>query len=255
MAIFAIPCCLGTIAIKDGHKLLDTRLLYGFDWVVWVQVFWLSIGGLTVGACIKYADNITKDMATSMAIILATIGSVFLFTFLPSWLFGLGAFMVISGIFLYSYSGKLRKQIDVNREKRKATKAEAEGRPAKSNFKVFQLKKWGTKGGDIVVPMEDNVASGAAVAVGVPSSVEVFVISQNVEEDKQSILPVTIEVPRDVEKALALEASITTLTIPELQKAIEAMPVLEEEKEEVDSIESEETAVDEDEPEESRTKL
>uniref|UniRef100_A0A915D8V2 UDP-galactose transporter n=1 Tax=Ditylenchus dipsaci TaxID=166011 RepID=A0A915D8V2_9BILA len=248
MAIFAIPCCLGTIAIKDGYKVLDTRLLYGFDWMVWVQVFWLSIGGLTVGACIKYADNITKDMATSMAIILATIGSVFLFTFMPSWLFGLGAIMVITGIFLYSYSGKLRKQIDVSLEKRKANKVQSEEkpRPAKSNFKVFQLKKWGKKGGDVVVPIEANVAPGAAV--GVPSSLEVFVISQNVEEDKQSIIPaVTIQVPRDLEKNM--EANCTA---PEVH-----LPVLEE-KEEVDSIESiesEETAVDEDEPEESRTKL
>ena len=88
-------------------------MFYGFDWVVWVQVVWLSVGGLTVGACIKYADNITKDFATSIAIILATMGSVALFAFAPSWLFGVGAGIVIAGIFLYSYAGRIVSAVKV----------------------------------------------------------------------------------------------------------------------------------------------
>ncbi|KAK6012401.1 hypothetical protein OSTOST_22453, partial [Ostertagia ostertagi] len=55
---------------------MEYGLLYGFDWVVWLTVLWYCVGGLSVAVCIKYADNIAKNFATSVAIILATIGSM-----------------------------------------------------------------------------------------------------------------------------------------------------------------------------------
>lgn len=80
MSLFMIPFSAAFVAAKvnllgnnchktnfiycfqNTHKIIETRFFYGFDWVVWLLIFWLSIGGLTVGICIKYADNITKDM-------------------------------------------------------------------------------------------------------------------------------------------------------------------------------------------------
>lgn len=175
MALFAIPSSFATIAIKDGSKVLGTGFLYGFDWVVWGQILWLSIGGLTVGACIKYADNITKDFSTSMAIILATLGSIWLFHFLPSWMFAVGAGMVIGGIFLYSYSGRLWLKI-------RPPKESIEVKEPKKPFKIFQLRKWGEgkkTGGNVVVPMD---ASNTVVVVDPiqPSpQIGVFVVNTN----------------------------------------------------------------------------
>jgi hypothetical protein len=76
--------------------------MYGWDEVVWLTAFWYAVGGLSVAVCLKYADNIAKNFATSVAIILATLGSIQFFGFRPSVLFTLGAFLVIVSIFLYS---------------------------------------------------------------------------------------------------------------------------------------------------------
>jgi hypothetical protein len=50
-----------------------------------------------------------------MAIILATIASVFLFKFAPNWMFALGAGLVIAAIFLYSYSNRLMEALEETR--------------------------------------------------------------------------------------------------------------------------------------------
>ncbi|KAI6238858.1 hypothetical protein M3Y99_00643200 [Aphelenchoides fujianensis] len=103
MGVFAIPAsCVGAL-LTDGTAIRANGLLHGFDGVVWVSVAWYAVGGLSVAVCIKYADNIAKNFATSVAIVLATIGSVFLFGFQPTAPFVLGAALVISSIFLYSF--------------------------------------------------------------------------------------------------------------------------------------------------------
>ncbi|KAI1726059.1 nucleotide-sugar transporter domain-containing protein [Ditylenchus destructor] len=201
MALFAIPSSFATVAIKDGAKVLSTSLLHGFDWVVWGQIIWLSIGGLTVGACIKYADNITKDFSTSMAIILATIGSIWLFHFAPSWMFAVGAGMVIGGIFLYSYSGKLWLRVQQSKEN-------SEPKDMKKPFKIFQLRKWGEgkkAGGNVVVPMD---ASNTIVVVDPTQptpQIEVFVVNTNESDSKCDKLTIMHEV--DLEKCSS-ESSI-----------------------------------------------
>ena len=79
-------------------------MLYGFDEVAWITSFWYCVGGLSVAVCIKYADNIAKNFATSVAIILSTVGSFYLFGFIPTVLFIWGAGLVILSIFLFSSS-------------------------------------------------------------------------------------------------------------------------------------------------------
>ncbi|KIH48326.1 Nucleotide-sugar transporter, partial [Ancylostoma duodenale] len=91
-------------SFQDGKVVLEHGLLYGFDWVVWLTVLWYCVGGLSVAVCIKYADNIAKNFATSVAIILATVGSMVIFNFQPSPVFTLGAALVIFSIFMYSSS-------------------------------------------------------------------------------------------------------------------------------------------------------
>ncbi|KAL6738143.1 hypothetical protein Aduo_011722 [Ancylostoma duodenale] len=104
MCVFAIPASFGGVMWQDGKVVLEHGLLYGFDWVVWLTVLWYCVGGLSVAVCIKYADNIAKNFATSVAIILATVGSMVIFNFQPSPVFTLGAALVIFSIFMYSSS-------------------------------------------------------------------------------------------------------------------------------------------------------
>lgn len=104
MAVFAIPASFAATMIQDGSAIMKHGFLFGFDSIVWLTVFWYGIGGLSVAVCIKYADNIAKNFATSLAIILATLGSVYVFGFIPNVTFTLGATLVILSIFLYSSS-------------------------------------------------------------------------------------------------------------------------------------------------------
>uniref|UniRef100_A0A0R3S5D0 UDP-galactose translocator n=1 Tax=Elaeophora elaphi TaxID=1147741 RepID=A0A0R3S5D0_9BILA len=92
LAVFGIP---SKIITNEG-------MLYGFDMLVWIVVFWYCIGGLSVAVCIKYCGNIAKNFATSTAIIISMIASVYVFDFIPNPLFLLGTGLVIASIFLYS---------------------------------------------------------------------------------------------------------------------------------------------------------
>ncbi|CAB3405732.1 unnamed protein product [Caenorhabditis bovis] len=77
-------------------------MIQGFDWAVWVTVGINAFGGLVVAVVIKYADNILKAFATSVAIVLNCIASYFLFDFRPTMLFVFGAAGVIAAVFAYS---------------------------------------------------------------------------------------------------------------------------------------------------------
>uniref|UniRef100_A0A914I7L8 ARF7 effector protein C-terminal domain-containing protein n=1 Tax=Globodera rostochiensis TaxID=31243 RepID=A0A914I7L8_GLORO len=104
MSVFAVPVSFVAAFIQDGAKIKEHGFMHGWDGVVWLTSFWYAVGGLSVAVCIKYADNIAKNFATSVAIILATLGSIHFFGFQPSLLFTLGAMLVILSIFLYSSS-------------------------------------------------------------------------------------------------------------------------------------------------------
>ncbi|KAK6038359.1 Nucleotide-sugar transporter [Cooperia oncophora] len=67
------------------------RMLFGFDWAVWVTIAISAFGGLVVAVVIKFADNILKAFATSFAIVLNCILAYFLFNFRPTMFFVVGA--------------------------------------------------------------------------------------------------------------------------------------------------------------------
>jgi UDP-sugar transporter A1/2/3 len=60
-------------------------------------------GGLVVAMVVKYADNILKGFATSLAIIVSCVASVLFFDFQVNLQFCLGTMVVIMSIFLYGY--------------------------------------------------------------------------------------------------------------------------------------------------------
>lgn len=62
-----------------------------------------ACGGLLVAVVVKYADNLLKGFATSIAIILSCIVSVILFDFHISLQFSIGTLLVLASIFLYGY--------------------------------------------------------------------------------------------------------------------------------------------------------
>ncbi|KAF1742278.1 hypothetical protein MXB_4988 [Myxobolus squamalis] len=84
--------------------ILEKGFFVGFNKYVWIYIFTQAIGGLVVAVVVKYADNILKGFATSVAIILSAILSYFLFSFSITFLFTLGASLVISSVLIYSYA-------------------------------------------------------------------------------------------------------------------------------------------------------
>ncbi|XP_037092865.1 UDP-galactose translocator-like [Pollicipes pollicipes] len=103
LSALSLPLALATGLLSDGGRIADKGLLFGFDWVVWCVIFQNAMGGLLVAVVVKYADNILKGFATSLAIIISCIVSIYLFDFQLSVMFVAGTAMVLSAVFMYSY--------------------------------------------------------------------------------------------------------------------------------------------------------
>ena len=90
------------IHVNDGEALAKKGFFNGYDWVVWIVILLQSFGGLMVAVVVKYADNILKGFATSAAIIISCIASMYFFDFALSWQFTIGATLVMTSVYLYS---------------------------------------------------------------------------------------------------------------------------------------------------------
>ncbi|XP_023949326.1 UDP-N-acetylglucosamine transporter isoform X2 [Bicyclus anynana] len=103
LSLASIPFGIITHVIKTGTI---TDLMKGFDGYVWYLVALNAAGGLLVAVVVKYADNILKGFATSVAIIISCVASIYIFDFHITIQFAAGAVLVIGSIFLYGYVPK-----------------------------------------------------------------------------------------------------------------------------------------------------
>lgn len=104
------------IRIMSGSELLSVLFLtiflgffFGYTSAVWINIVIQAAGGLLVALVIKYADNILKGFATSIAIIVSCVASAYLFGTIINLVFAFGTFLVVFSVVLYSYvppSGK-----------------------------------------------------------------------------------------------------------------------------------------------------
>jgi UDP-sugar transporter A1/2/3 len=93
----------------DGIRIRSNGFFFGYDFFVWYLVILQAGGGLVVAMVVKYADNILKGFATSMAIVISCVASVYLFDFHITLQFVLGASLVICSIFMYNYKPLTRE--------------------------------------------------------------------------------------------------------------------------------------------------
>jgi solute carrier family 35 (UDP-sugar transporter), member A1/2/3 len=75
------PALFIGVIIKDGSEIAKAGFFAGYNSVVWAAIASQAIGGLLVALVVNYADNIAKNFATSISIILSFIASVWLFNF------------------------------------------------------------------------------------------------------------------------------------------------------------------------------
>ena len=106
LSLLSLPIGVVMVMIKHGQDVTNNGFFYGYDSFVWYLVVLNATGGLLVAMVIKYADNILKGFACSLAIIITCIVSVFLFGFTLSLQFIAGAAFVIASVFLYGYQPK-----------------------------------------------------------------------------------------------------------------------------------------------------
>jgi UDP-sugar transporter A1/2/3 len=104
LGVFGTFFALLTVYVSDYDNVMAKGFFFGYNSLVWVNIIIQSSGGLLVAVVIKYADNILKGFATSVAIIVSCIASVYLFDTNIDFLFALGTFMVVLSVVLYSYT-------------------------------------------------------------------------------------------------------------------------------------------------------
>ena len=87
--------------MKDGSNIYEKGFFFAYTPLVWSVVVQQATGGLVVAVVVRYADNILKGFATSLSIILSCIAAIFLFDYLITINFSIGAALVIMAIYLY----------------------------------------------------------------------------------------------------------------------------------------------------------
>lgn len=87
---------------KDGAKISEKGFFFGYNYVVWTAIFLQAFGGIIVALCVKFADNIAKNFATSISILISFLASVYFFDFTVTFNFIAGAALVIFATYLYA---------------------------------------------------------------------------------------------------------------------------------------------------------
>ncbi|XP_022230471.1 UDP-N-acetylglucosamine transporter [Drosophila obscura] len=108
LSLLSIPFGLLTCFVNDASRIFEHGFFHGYDFFVWYLVLLQAGGGLIVAVVVKYADNILKGFATSLAIIISCVASIYIFDFNLTLQFSFGAALVIASIFMYGYDPSSR---------------------------------------------------------------------------------------------------------------------------------------------------
>lgn len=129
LSLLSLPLSLITCFANDGSNVLNNGFFFGYDLFVYFLILLQAGGGLIVAVVVKYADNILKGFATSLAIILSCFASIFLFNFLLTFQFVFGVCFVIVSVFLYSHDPNKNKNVKKMSSNREDEEALLEAQP------------------------------------------------------------------------------------------------------------------------------
>ena len=107
LGVFGVIIGLTGMWFKDGTKVRESGFFTGYTEIVWLVILNQAFGGLLVAVVVKYADNILKGFATSLAIIVSCFVSVYFFSFQLNLQFVLGASLVILAVYIYGKAGMI----------------------------------------------------------------------------------------------------------------------------------------------------
>lgn len=103
LSLLSLPLSLLTSFVSDNTEISEKGFFFGYDLFVYFLVLLQAGGGLIVAVVVKYADNILKGFATSLAIVLSCMVSIYLFSFQLTLQFSFGTILVIVSVFLYGH--------------------------------------------------------------------------------------------------------------------------------------------------------
>ncbi|CAH0514931.1 unnamed protein product [Peronospora belbahrii] len=101
MCLLGLMLSGGGLVYNDFESIMTRGFFYGYCPVVWAAISLSAFGGLLTAVVVKYADNILKAFATSIALVLSVIMSVFVFDKIPTGQFVIGAILVNGSVYAY----------------------------------------------------------------------------------------------------------------------------------------------------------
>lgn len=103
LSLLSLPLSFVGAYMNDGSDISKKGFYFGYDAFVYFLILLQAGGGLIVAVVVKYADNILKGFATSLAIVVSCLASMILFSFQLTLQFTMGTILVIASVFLYGY--------------------------------------------------------------------------------------------------------------------------------------------------------
>lgn len=101
LSVFGVPFSGSLAVLKDGAAIREYGWLQGFSASTWTVVALQVFGGLVTGMVVKYCDNVIKNFAIAVSVILTVLIAIPLFGQYPSMFFLAGVGLVLVSVFMY----------------------------------------------------------------------------------------------------------------------------------------------------------
>lgn len=104
------PALFIGVIVNDGGEIAQHGFFDGYNGIVWTAITFQAVGGILASLCINYADNIAKNFATSISIVISFVFSVFCFGFTVTIPFFIGTALVLVSTYMYSMPERKRSR-------------------------------------------------------------------------------------------------------------------------------------------------
>lgn len=111
LSTISLVFAFASIVINDAETVRTEGMFRGFSWIVIAVILCQAGGGILVALVVKYADNIIKGFACSLATLVSTVGSMYLFAFVPTSKFVFGGILVVASAFYYGLVDGRQRQV------------------------------------------------------------------------------------------------------------------------------------------------
>ncbi|KAK4123034.1 nucleotide-sugar transporter [Parathielavia appendiculata] len=103
LSLFSLfPALFIGVLWQDGSSIARDGFFAGYNPVVWLTIVLQALGGLIVAVCIAYADNVAKNFAASLSIVVSYAATALIFRTTMPLHATVGAATVIAATYLFN---------------------------------------------------------------------------------------------------------------------------------------------------------